>query len=535
MAIYVGGFILVLGALGIPFCGNTGRSKAAESEKVCTFTVTPVKLEDTLSSKKKEITYRFTLSSTSRVQIRNYQGMTGGMITVGYQANDEVIGQLDTTKGTAWDHYLIAGDYRITVSNPTVKNGGSYGKYSFECSAASCNDTLEESLSANDSLTENAVPLKFDRDYRGTIAVNEPGSYSDIYVVTTDVAGQKVQIAVYSDSADLHFSLLGSSLTSKLYSTEIKSRNPHEELSAMDLTISLSTPGVHYLLLSTDGPESANADGSYQLRVERGYEYVSLASIHLLKGDSVPLLSEEDIKAAGTSDLNWENRAKGIFSVSDGMLHGDSHGYDVLIGRGVNEIGQLVEVSIPVTVEFTDVRYNSSGKNKYYYDAVYWAAAHGITAGVKDRDGEYRRFDPEGKCTRGQMISFLWRMAGCPEPKKITDYRDVKKEDYFYLAVSWAQETGITGGYPDGTFKPSNECTRAQAVAFLYRLEGQPEIESPTEFSDVASKEYYYKAVSWAQENSITGGYSDGTFKPQNVCSRGQMVTFLYRYYEKFS
>jgi len=184
-------------------------------------------------------------------------------------------------------------------------------------------------------------------------------------------------------------------------------------------------------------------------------------------------------------------------------------------------------------VEFTDVQH---GKNLYYYDPVYWAVDNGITAGVKDRNGLYSLFAPQNDCTRAQIVAFLWRLQGCPEPKTITDFTDVSSSDYYFKAVCWAQENGIVGGYSDGTFRAKNVCNRGQIVTFLYRMNGCPKPESTSSpFTDVQNpKDYYYKAVLWAAESGITGGYSDNTFRPGNTCSRGQTVTFLYRYDKLF-
>ena len=142
-------------------------------------------------------------------------------------------------------------------------------------------------------------------------------------------------------------------------------------------------------------------------------------------------------------------------------------------------------------------------------------------------------FKPANECTRAQMLTFIWRLMGTPEPKsdKCT-FSDVKSSDYFYKPVIWAVEKGITTGYSGGLFKPQNVCTRAQTVTFLWRLSGKPTPKSDKcKFSDVKKDAYYYEPVVWASEKGIVAGYSDGTFKPQGKCLRRQMVTFLLKYY----
>ena len=145
------------------------------------------------------------------------------------------------------------------------------------------------------------------------------------------------------------------------------------------------------------------------------------------------------------------------------------------------------------------------------------------------------KFKPANDCTRAQMVTFLWRLAGEPAPKSTTTkFKDIKSKDYFYKPVLWAVEKGITTGVSKTKFNPQGVCTRAQTVTFLWRMANKPEPKtSKNKFSDVKKKDYFYKAVLWASEMKIVAGYNDGTFKPQGKCLRRQMVTFLYKY-DKF-
>ena len=130
------------------------------------------------------------------------------------------------------------------------------------------------------------------------------------------------------------------------------------------------------------------------------------------------------------------------------------------------------------------------------------------------------------------MVTFLWRLAGSPSPKaKKTDFKDVNSSDYFFKAVIWAVEQGITTGVSKEKFDPQGVCTRAQTVTFLWRMAGKPEPKTTTcKFGDVKSSDYFFKATIWASEKKIVAGYSDGTFQPKGKCLRRQMVTFLYKY-----
>ena len=161
----------------------------------------------------------------------------------------------------------------------------------------------------------------------------------------------------------------------------------------------------------------------------------------------------------------------------------------------------------------------------YYEDAVVWAVGKGITSGTNATT-----FDPNGTCTRAQAVTFLWRAAGSPTPKtKLMPFPDVPIGSYYWNAVLWAIEQGITEGTSYLTFSPNDSCTRAQIVTFLWRAKGNPAVSGNAPFTDVAPDAYYAAAVTWAEKNGITGGIGNGLFGSNNTCTRAQIVTFLYR------
>lgn len=163
----------------------------------------------------------------------------------------------------------------------------------------------------------------------------------------------------------------------------------------------------------------------------------------------------------------------------------------------------------------------------YYYVPVYWGVEKGIIAGFSD--GTFR---PKANCTRGQAVTFLWRLAGSPAPKTAKNpFKDVRSTEGCYKAVLWASEKGIAAGYSDGTFHPHDVCKREHVMTFLWRYAGKPAPGSDkSSFKDVKAGKYYYKAVLWAVENGITTGYSDGTFRPAADCLREHIATFIYRF-----
>ena len=174
----------------------------------------------------------------------------------------------------------------------------------------------------------------------------------------------------------------------------------------------------------------------------------------------------------------------------------------------------------PQTGVFVDVATGS-----YYEDAVDWAVENGITQGTDDT-----HFSPDGICTRAQAVTFLWRAAGSPKPETRTmPFTDVPAGSYYYDAVLWAVENGITKGTSDTTFSPNMTCTRAQIVAFLWRSEKSPAAGTANPFADVKSTAYYADAVLWAVKENITRGTTNTTFSPDADCTRSQIVTFLWR------
>ena len=174
----------------------------------------------------------------------------------------------------------------------------------------------------------------------------------------------------------------------------------------------------------------------------------------------------------------------------------------------------------PQTGVFVDVATGS-----YYEDAVDWAVENGITQGTDDT-----HFSPDGICTRAQAVTFLWRAAGSPKPEtRAMPFTDVPAGSYYYDAVLWAVENGITEGTSNTTFSPNATCTRAQIVTFLWRSEKSPAAGTANPFADVKSTAYYADAVLWAVREDITKGTTNTTFSPDADCTRAQIVTFLWR------
>lgn len=183
---------------------------------------------------------------------------------------------------------------------------------------------------------------------------------------------------------------------------------------------------------------------------------------------------------------------------------------------------------VTISAEFVEAQAGSTfadvPSSAYYAKAVEWAVKNGITNGKVN--GLFGSNDP---CTRGQIVTFLWRAAGSPAPKGTAKVPyDVLPISYCYNAVAWALENGITNGFADGSFNGNQPCTRGQAVTFLYRAMGSVPAAASS-FTDVAADSYFANAVAWAVENGVTNGTTNSTFSPNNSCTRAQIITFLYR------
>jgi len=207
----------------------------------------------------------------------------------------------------------------------------------------------------------------------------------------------------------------------------------------------------------------------------------------------------------------------------------DTHNYTILTGTLVPYVDDGMDY-IPGVIGGNTGSFNFHDVSRldYFYDAVKWAAENGIASGT----GRYT-FSPNAVCTRAQTVTFLWRAAGSPLPRyRVCPFTDVQPSDYYYNAVLWAVEQGITTGLNATTFGPDVTVTRGQVATFLYRAASAAKPNTFNPFTDVKTTAYNYNAILWAYDNRITTGTSDTTFSPDAYCTRAQIVTFLYRYYQ---
>ena len=287
----------------------------------------------------------------------------------------------------------------------------------------------------------------------------------------------------------------------------------------------------------------AAASDNYTIRYEDGKLTVSTRPSSGGGGSSRPsthpVQAEVSKDPDGSVSLSKTNAAKGdkvTITVKperhyevDEVIVRDSKGKQLAVKDNGDGTFTFEMPADKVTVEptfswvnpFADV-----ANSAYYVDAVEWMLKREVTQGTTETT-----FSPNLNCTRAQIVTFLWRAAGSPEPKGTVSFADVPAGSYYAKAVAWAVENGITGGTGDGLFSPDAACTRAQSAAFLYRAAGSPTVSGSAGFSDVAADAYYAQAVAWAKEHGITDGIGGGLFGSANDCTRAQIAAFLWRLY----
>ena len=494
---------------------------------------------------------RIQVEKTSRINIRS-DASTECTILVRIKYDGKEILSFTISPGSGEEIFLLAGNYDMELE--CYQQGMLFPEkgYSYKVNYNEWHtiDTFPETVNRTDDKMEDANKITLQSFSWGSISEIETGDLYEFHSYYDDVPMELwIYSSVKGNDAGLNWNIF-TPQTLKNYQNGIYEglapsasgsvKLMEQQTSAINIEHVVLPKGTYYLAMHSE------ARGLYEFRLTQKPDdgcktmdpvYTTVGSTAVLDPATHPVERYY---------LTWESLKPEVAAVNEGAssntISAKKAGSAKLVGYGtqklsVSRMANNSYVEAKVMVEFKDVIHGSdNGKNPYYYDAVYWAADEGITGGVQNKKtGLYENFDPTGTCSRAQMVSFLWRMVGCPEPKTITDFSDVKENDYFYKAVSWAQEKGITGGYKDGTFRPYNDCNRNQAVTFLYRLDGSPDIDLSTaqSFKDIDPKDgkYYNNAVLWAAERGITGGYKDGTFRPDNQCSRGQMVSFLYRYY----
>ena len=435
------------------------------------------------------------------------------------------------------------GSQDVTITCPTSGATIYYTTNGDEPTTESTNYTNNPQITLN---TEGETTVK-------AIAV-EGEKKSDVVIATfTNRTGDAVTAVALDVSVDTHKLTLKAGDTQAL-SAAVK----HEETEIKDdsVTVTWASDNTDVATVDKNGKITALAVGKARITaavVENGVTYSDFCDVIV---EARPSSSHHSSSSTTYYDVNAAVSGEGgsVAASTKRASRGTTvtvtataaSGYQVAQVSAVDKDGKAVSLTdkgdgvytfvmpaskVDVTAHFAQVQkpeekdpYGDVSKDSYYYDAVKWAAETGVTTGVGDG-----LFAPEWVCTRGQIVTFLWRASGSPAPKATElPFTDVAADAYYAQAVLWAVENGITNGTSETTFSPDQTCTRAHAVAFLYRMSGSPAAAGST-FSDVAADAYYRAAVAWAVEKGITNGTSGTTFSPDDTCTRGQIVTFLYR------
>ena len=293
-----------------------------------------------------------------------------------------------------------------------------------------------------------------------------------------------------------------------------KTATPNTKSTAAIDSATLVSTEINYDLIESI-KISTDADTPVSVGMDKPAELPALTTTIIMDeswpGSDSPVIPE----------YTWATSDRSVVKISNGQLVGVKEGIATLTATALG-----TSYNIPVQVVAQACPFKDVEKGSYCYDAVLWAVDEGITKGI-----DKTHFAPDDVCTRGQIVTFLWREAGQPAPKlKKCPFKDVEKGSFCYDAVLWAVENGITNGTDKTHFDPDGECTRGQIVTFLWRSENEPAHKlKKCPFKDVEKGSFCYDAVLWAVENEITNGKTATTFAPKDTCTRGEIVTFLYR------
>ncbi len=392
--------------------------------------------------------------------------------------------------------------------NIATINGGSFVAEShwsiYNCPCNANSDKGELTITGG-SFTGNIAHVKEDYGFikisGGTYSVNPTAYVADTHIVRKDGDAQFTVVAKSNLTSGVYLTDPSGALASNYYVSStangvwtVSYSAPYSGgSSSYDPTYSVSTPSKTENGSVTVSPKSASKGDTVTVTVKPDSGYVlETLTVTDKNGDELKLTDKGNGKYTFTMPAG-KVEVKATFMEDNSMLN---FFYDVPNGA-------------------------------YFYEAVKWAVKNGITTGVGND-----LFAPEQPCTRAQIVTFLWRAAGSPEPKgTAAGMTDVVSGSYYEKAVAWAIKNGITTGTTTSTFSPDATCTRAQSVTFLHRaLKGTA--SGSTNFTDVASDAFYADAVNWAVANNVTNGTSNTTFSPNADCTRAEIVTFLYRAYQ---
>ena len=406
---------------------------------------------------------------------------------------------------------LSAGTYTATV---TVSGGNSITvnfNVSFTVNAAS--PTYSIALSPSGTQTFTAATVGYGAQTAKTITVSNTGTGAT-GALTVALSGSN------ANSFELNKTSIGDIAVS---GSDTFTVVPKTGLSAGTYTATVTVSGNNSITASFDVSFTVNPAGGSGGGGGSGYTYYTIKATAGVNGSISPT---GNVSVREGRDQTFTITPDKGYAVSNVKIDGKSIGavrsytFENVRKTHTIEVIFMKANGNPQTGVFVDVATGS-----YYEDAVDWAVESGITKGTDDT-----HFSPDGICTRAQAVTFLWRAAGSPAAKSaVMPFADVKAGSYYYDAVLWAVENGITKGTSETMFSPDATCSRAQIVTFLWRSQKSPAAGTANPFTDVKASAYYADAVLWAVKEDITKGTTNTTFSPDADCTRAQIVTFLWR------
>jgi len=460
----------------------------------------------------------FTLSSNGKTAQITSEKIDGDL---------EVIGPIYDYAGNGNDvrSYYVPTVDMCTITYPSNNDFANTsiifsGENNTFCAASTCAEKVTFSVDGSVSASGIAGASNLTTTYSGignTKAITVSTDSDNLEIVPTE---NRVHISSTSDLGNI--SVEGSSIWSKVLLSGNVDANSADVISKYD-----DKQGTVLELQNNDGNTVASARTNYRVcYISNGGSFVDAVT-------NIPyntkLQQPESPTKAGYRFAGWykDEALTQQWRFGRDVVTEDIELYAKWVKQGQTSGSNSTSSNAPQQNDTAKDVFTDVSKTDYFYDAVLWAVENGITTGTSRT-----RFSPYATCTRAQAATFLWRASGSPTPKNSRmPFTDVSPSAYYYDAVLWALEEGITTGTSSTTFSPDAVIDRAQAVTFLHRANGAPSVTGHTAFTDVPQTAYYADAVKWAVDHGITTGTSAAAFSPNASCTRAQIVTFLYRAY----
>ena len=484
-------------------CGENGANCTHVHNDSCGYAEESKVWTETLPTEVGTYSVRARLTASDNLELADAGVYTTGALTISQKSSGGGGGGGGSAAVTPDEPEITTGGGTTVAGIETeVTTSGTTSK------AAVSQDALDKAIGAAENAAEQA-----NTDAAVEIVVDTPAKAAEVKV---DLPAEGLENFADSEAQSLTISSgVGSVTISPEAAASIAEQAQGDTVTVTisEVTQPEKTLNERQLAAVGDAPVyglSVTSNGEYISQFDGGLVTVSLP--YTLKADEDP----SGVEVYYVDDLGNLQRVGAMYDVKTQSIIFTTNHFSFYMVR--------YESAAAAAARFTDVPVDA-----YYQSAVGWAVRHGVTSGVTETT-----FAPDAPCTRAQAVTFLWRAAGSPEPQSsVNPFTDVKADAYYYNAVLWAIEQGITKGTSDTTFSPDATCTRAQIVTFLWRSQASPAAGAVNPFADVAGNAYYAEAVKWAVLEGVTSGTTAATFSPNDHCTRAQIVTFLFRAIEK--